>query len=112
MNNFDKCFSKPTQNSLLNFYRDLQKYIFIYNKIRLKSKLLLNVIIKKRDGLMPPMVLSEQYYWQSINTIKNTLETKTNFTDELRARYIEYYNDVGRETVLCGVRFSIITKKN
>lgn len=47
MNNFDKCFSKPTQNSLLNFYRDLQKYNFIYNKIKLKSKLLLNMAIKK-----------------------------------------------------------------
>jgi hypothetical protein len=60
---------------------------------------------------MPPMVLSEQYYWQSINTIRNTLETKTNFTDELRARYIEYYNNVGNELVLCGVRFSIYEKK-
>ena len=55
---------------------------------------------------MPEMDLDEEKYEESTAIIKQTLETKTVFTDKLRARFVEYYSNVGEEYQNCGVIFS------
>jgi hypothetical protein len=89
VNSFDKCFSRPSLPKMFEFYEKLAA-----------------------DGLMPAVNLSlnsEELLYESLNQLGSVLKTQVNYTEQVKLRFKEFFEDPKEDDISCGVIINFLT---